>query len=358
MYIFDLIACSPFEMLYRYPQVVWARPASDRWVFLCDALRKYQAPLERLVVARERKWELVSALQKSIRRGEKEVALRLLSMLDSMSEEYAYFWRRLCVIACEDVGPADDLLASFVIACTTLFSPRKTGRENLTLMGFLADQMCGLSNRSRIYCSYSVIEPAAFKSELPRLTRDDESIVAAILQSGGTESPWREWKKKNDWRAEGLLHFVGLRLPFHMTALSRPIPCSKVLFDLPSYCYDVHTRVGLKVLQRLVRGAAGAGNIRDFFHANRVGNAHRALGMALFFEEGGQIKGELLYQHLCSLEQRVFAHQYGMNADSWWQMRGLVQKALAEGVIDRVREEVLRQQYGQRKLQLIAPEGV
>lgn len=123
------------------------------------------------MLARVRKWALVSALQKSIRRGEKEVALHLLSAIDSMPEEYAYFWRRLSVIACEDIGLADDVLASFVVACATVFPPRKTGCENLRIMGFLADQMCGLSNRSRIYCSYSVIEPAAFKAELPRLTR-------------------------------------------------------------------------------------------------------------------------------------------------------------------------------------------
>ena len=32
--------------------------------------------------------------------------LHLLSAIEGMPEEYAYFWRRLCVIACEDVGPA------------------------------------------------------------------------------------------------------------------------------------------------------------------------------------------------------------------------------------------------------------
>jgi len=289
------------------------------------------------------------------------MALRLLSAIESMPEEYVYFWRRLCVIACEDVGPADDVLASFVAACSTVFPPRKTGCDNLRLMGFLVDQMCDLSNRSRIYCSYSGIESAALKSELPNLSLEDESIVAAILQSGATLDPtenrWREWKKKNDWRAERLLHFVGLRLPFQMTTLSTPIPSSKLLFDLPSYCYDMHTRVGLKVLQRLVRGATGAEEIREFFQRNEIRNSHRALGTVLFYEEGGRIGGELVYEPLCCLEQRVFAHQYGMDTHRWSKMRHLVRKAVSEGVIDRVREEVLRQHYGQAELQLIATEG-
>jgi hypothetical protein len=357
-----MVSPSQFDHLYRYPEISWAIPASNRWVSLCDGLRHCDAPFGYLVLARERKWELVSALQKSIRRGEKAIALYILAGIDSMPEEYAYFWRRLCVIACEDVGAADDELSSFVIACATVFPPRKTGPDTLRIMSFLVAQMCDLPNRSRIYCSYSLIEPAISKSTLRGLGKDDESIIAAMLQSGtALEQPndrWGEWKKRNNWRAERLLHFVGLRLPFQMTTVSTPIPFSTELFDFPSYCYDMHTRVGLKALQRLVRGAAGAEDIRDFFQRNQIKHPHRALGMALFFEEGGRITGEVVYQPLCSFEQRVLAYQHGMDDDNWWQMRRLARKALSDGVIDRVREEIWWQQYGQRNLQLIAPEGV
>jgi len=145
-----MIASSQLDLLYRYPESMWAKPVSERWVFLCDALRHYDAPVGRLVLARERKWELVSALQKSIRRGEREIALHLLSAIDGMPQEYAYFWRRVCVTACEDVGPADDTLAAFVVACSTVFPPKKTGNTNYGLLCFLAEQMCDLSTRSRI----------------------------------------------------------------------------------------------------------------------------------------------------------------------------------------------------------------
>jgi hypothetical protein len=344
-----------FHELLSYPGSRWNDTASTRWVSLCTQMRDYKAPSRSLTLNRERKWELVSAFQKSIRRGDKPMALRLISAMDSMPEEYAYFWRRLCVTTCEDVGPAGDTLAAFVVACSTVFPPRKTGCKNYDLFCFLAEQMCALSTRSRIYCSYGVIEPAAIKSELPELTLQDNSIVSAIMrnreQIQAPKNPWREWQRKNDWRAEGLLRFVGLTLPFEMTMVQTPLPPYKMLFEVPSYCLDVHTRVGLKALQRLVRGTAGAEHIRDFFQHNKIGSAHRALGEALFFEEGCRIQGELIYEPLCCLEQRVLAHQYEVDADSWWQMRGLVQKALSEGVIDRVRAEVLRQHYGQGNLQ-------
>ena len=95
-----------FQELLSYPQNKWNEAASNRWMSLCTDLRDYRAPCRSLAINKERKWELVSAFQKSIRRGDKQVALCLISAMDSMPEEYGYFWRRLCVIACED-GASD-----------------------------------------------------------------------------------------------------------------------------------------------------------------------------------------------------------------------------------------------------------
>jgi hypothetical protein len=136
-----------------------------------------------------------------------------------------------------------------------------------------------------------------------------------------------------------------------MTENEVPIPPSKMIFDLPSYCYDMHTRVGLQVLQQLVRGVAGAEDVRDFFAEYKIKNAHRALGEVLFFVEGARIEGELVYDSLCSLEQRLFAHQFGLPLHKWEYLCFLVGKALLEGVLDRVREEMLQRYYGQEKLQ-------
>src|SRR5438094_3879785 len=187
---------------------------------------------------KERKWELVSAFQKSIRRGDKETALRLVSAMDSMPEEYAYLWRRLCVIACEDVGPADDVLASFVVACSTVFPPKKTAGENYRIISYLAEQMCDLPRRSRIYCSYGAIEPAILNRNLPEVTLRDQEIVSAILQRRAAlqvpDNPWLEWQRKNDWRAEGLLRFVGLRLSIDMTRNEVPMPPSKQFSTCPA----------------------------------------------------------------------------------------------------------------------------
>lgn len=204
----------------------------------------------------------------------------------------------------------------------------------------------------------AVIEPAAMKCELPELRAEDRPIVSAIMQRKAevrdAGDPWQEWQRKNDWRAEGLLRFLGLRLPLGMSTVQTPLPPYKMLFGLPSYCYDVHTRVGLAMLKRLVQGVEGAEGIREFFQRNKIKGAHRAVGEALFFVEGGRIEGELIYEPLCDLEQRLFAHQVGLPLNRWLELRVLVEKALEEGIVDRVREEVLHQFYGRDFLQSIA----
>jgi hypothetical protein len=79
----------------------------------------------------------------------------------------------------------------------------------------------------------------------------------------------------------------------------------------------MHTRVGLEVLKRLVLGVEGGEGIKELFQQKKVKSPHRVLGEALFYVEGGRIQGELFYQPLYSLEQRLAAHRTGLSLDSW-----------------------------------------
>lgn len=347
-----MISPPQFQELTIYPENRFSFVICSRWITLTNSLMEYAPPLARSAINPERKWELVSALQKSIRRGDKEAALNVIAMMESLPEEYAYFWRRLCVIACEDVGPADEVLAAFVVACSTIFTPKRTGSANYGLLCFLAEQMCELVNRSRIYCSYAVITQAAKDSMLPALSDEAHQIVAAIFDRSALRSlpptAWEEWQRRNDWRAAGLVKFIGLRLPFTMTTVTAPCPAHRMMWGLPSYSYDMYTRVGLEMLKRLVRGVHGGEGIRRFFRDNRVKSAHTALGEAIFFEEGGRIRGELVYEPLCRLEQSVFSHQFNLSVDTWMDLRILANKALSDGVVNQIRGEVLDLFYGSR----------
>jgi MgsA AAA+ ATPase C terminal len=346
-----------FQALLCYPEHQWGISACQKWQLLTNSLLTYLAPARVFKLDEVRKWELVSAFQKSIRRADRATALHLVSAMHSMPREHGYFWRRLCVIACEDVGPADDTLAKFVVACATLFAPKRTGEENYRLWCFLVEQMCALPFRSRIYCSYGILDAASAAAELPKLTDSDARIIASIVERKRevvtSAEPWRQWQRKNDWRAEGLLRFVDMPHPTRLTINDTPIPAHKMLFDLPSFASDMHTRVGLEMLHRLARGVPGAEAIRDLLNRYQVKSAHRAVGSALFFVEGGRIRSELVWEPLSSLEQRFFAHKYGLPLEAWWKLRSLVQSALEIGMVDRLREEILTCRYGQKELDLV-----
>src|SRR5579864_8206885 len=205
------------DELLAYPTQCFGEPASERWLSLCSSLSKYQSGSANFAIDKDRKWELVSGLQKSIRRADKSTALQLISGIRNMPEEYAYFWRRMCVIGCEDIGPADETLVKFIVACATVFSPKKMRLENHRLLYFLTEQMCDLPTRSRIGCSLEIISLAAEKRALPSLGPEDTVILDAIARQKAAvqaaNTPLFEWQKKNKWRTEGLVTFLGLELP-------------------------------------------------------------------------------------------------------------------------------------------------
>ena len=110
-------------------------------------------------------------------------------------------------------------------------------------------------------------------------------------------------------------------------------------------------RIGLAVLRRLVQGVPGAETIGDFFHRNRVTAPHKVLGEALFTVEGGREKFRtLVYPSLCSLDQRILAHRFGLTLNQWLRLCDLTREALENGVIDKLREETFSPTVCARKL--------
>src|SRR5690349_15658793 len=74
--------------------------------WLTDEVKQYDF-VQRDTVLKEpaRKWRVSSAWQKAIRRGNVEVAIRMAEGLYSLDPPYA--WRRINVIALEDIGVAN-----------------------------------------------------------------------------------------------------------------------------------------------------------------------------------------------------------------------------------------------------------
>jgi hypothetical protein len=101
------------------------------------------------------------------------VAVLILKLIDGdpLTRERAAF-RLACLQRMGSLSPEESISFGQAVwsrrESDSALPPKKTGSRNYDLFCFLAEQMCDLLTRSRIYCSYGVIEPAASKCELRR----------------------------------------------------------------------------------------------------------------------------------------------------------------------------------------------
>lgn len=100
------------------------------------------------------KWRVSSAMQKAIRRGNVDMALRTASAIHGLEPDYV--WRRLCTVVLEEVGVADlDLCARYLWVATQKTWRNKNG-GSLEYLYMLVEQMC-LANKDRNACDLPVI---------------------------------------------------------------------------------------------------------------------------------------------------------------------------------------------------------
>lgn len=293
----------------------------------------------------DRKWELVSAYQKTVRRGDIALALRLCSAMASLETEKAYMWRRVCTTATEDIGPANPELMQFVIACSTVWTPAALDRNQLRgLFSYLTPQMCA-SARSRVYCQYSIMQSALKEgnsvktmSATPLASKIKHMLTNDLKIDQFLTAPER-WLVKNDWRGEGMLvgPIWGKRNPLPLTANKEVFEPVALIKGLPSYSYDKHTRAGKTTCYRL----CGVQEFKAFFIENKVPDKADAIGWAMFFEEGGKIPQGLENAHLSALEHQVVADRHGLTFMQWLKLRMIFRNQLRNGTVDTIRADVL-----------------
>ena len=150
------VSISNLDELRSFPELYWDIASTRRWHDLCCGLRGYVPPRRLFSVPDIHKWEVVSAFQKAIRRGDGDTALKTVSAMSGMSEQYRYFWRRFCVVACEDIGPADETLALFVVVCSIVFRPSRVAEQLYGVLCFLAEQMCGIASRAAFIAAFQL----------------------------------------------------------------------------------------------------------------------------------------------------------------------------------------------------------
>lgn len=286
----------------------------------------------------DRKWEISSAYQKSIRRSKLAPALKCISAMSHIPDGIDYLWRRACTTAAEDIGPANDLLMAHVVHCATVCMKKEVTTAYSVAMLVACTEAMVKSDKSRIYCQLSIIEGVfnnpqedLFASVVdfdgPALWKPVEDHIVKLLQEPAiaqvaTHLPqWvadiYKFYRKNSWRTEHMMKFAAYAfssLPYEkLGAEPLPLPGAdkqKVEADLvgggvtqcwglPSFCYDMHTRTGKMAILRFT----GVKPIRAFF--DELGlkkERQQVLGWAVFFAEGGVLGGD-------QVPVRVLSHQ-------------------------------------------------
>jgi hypothetical protein len=99
------------------------------------------------------RWLLVSQLQKAIRRGRTDFACSAMQRL--LVVDPAYFWRRLRVIAAEDIGLANPSLVAQVIAIAGKRALQRRWNE-VHVASYLVTQLCA-SMKNRTLCDFTCL---------------------------------------------------------------------------------------------------------------------------------------------------------------------------------------------------------
>lgn len=295
------------------------------------------------------RWVLVSNLQKSIRRGLVPAALGTVTKL--LAVDPRYFWRRLLVIAYEDVGYGDinlchDLLKTFRREALQ----REIGPERVAQ--YFTHQLAS-SIKSRSLCdALAMLEFSVIRHDFERQSSalTDEQLLATacdaalpfmnrisavrhicgygVFANGRYQSlsPARpELMRELCRRAElteveTTLFRSGQNVA---ESLNNPIPLIAQLVRAgpqgerraaPSFegqegllyaALDRHTRAGKRCLARLAKEVAP---VRDFFTQRKALNPVAVLGTGVFIVEGAVLDRQLVFAGADSLR-----HDFNQN---------------------------------------------
>ncbi len=298
---------------------------------LADAVRQHEPkhPIQPLPIDR---YVAMSALQKAVRRGRTDLALRSAATLLETSPRA--LWRRLGVIAFEDVGVADiDVVGWTVIAMGDASLRRKLGGD-WRVAAALKCKMCETSMDRSADDLVMPVEGADWLDEdrlaiadLPlderiRIAADEKTSLeraglAAWLAIGTDKIAGKNLPEVSGCRDSYFDGLIEAGVPGTVVEISRlglkrtgcilaaftpllyrargttahpvkddDLPEEALISEVPGWVYDIHTRTGLSAFSRYLRQST---RMRVFLDENAIGDAprHRIVGSLVFRMESG-----------------------------------------------------------------------
>jgi hypothetical protein len=242
-------------------------------------------------------WVVNSLLQKSIRRGEANIAQR--AALTFLAQKGSAIWRRFMIIAYEDVGAGSVDVVAMTVAASTDASWRKQSGGDAIVASHLARLLAEApKSRSAEHLITSANQHPSLEHErrlastgsiadnLAAVTDKSNSLTHRALEACCVSGiDWKRGKKPGS-NLPGLLaayrdcgapeelvtatgiaatksrNPITLMVPLIWLAanetqvplvLNAAVPRSPVLHDIPMYALDKHTRIGREAIRNLVK---------------------------------------------------------------------------------------------------------
>jgi MgsA AAA+ ATPase C terminal len=289
-------------------------------------------------------WVVKSLLQKSIRRGEVAIAQRAAQTF--LAQNGSAFWRRIVVIAFEDVGAGSPNVVAMTVAASSdatwrkksggeavvaahlarllAEAPKSRSAEHLITSSdchpsfeqerllvsasSIADNLAGVGDKSnslthRALASWCVSGIGWEREKVPgsnlpalldtirQLGVPEELVAATGIAAKKTHEPITLmvpliWNAAHDGQAR--------------TVLEAEVPRSLILADIPMYGLDKHTRLGLEAIRNLVKYNLEIRQVLERYVAPAQRN--EAAYMAAFYADAAPLASKLSWDGADQLE--------------------------------------------------------
>ena len=260
------------------------------------------------------KWLYSSALQKAIRRGHSEIAAMCAASLSAIDPGYC--WRRLPIIALEDVGFGNKIACALVLeAAKSAAFRRKLGERQVLF--FLLDELC-TSVKDRSLCDLAVLNhnrPPPAKLWRQYIDKLNLPFIDSYLAKTGHSAA--------DLGVQVPLLIE--KMPDGLSVVENPPDAygDELIANLPACAYDQHTREGKRSYAYFAKACRPA---REFFDQNPELDPVKSVGIVMFLTESAVLDKHLHWQGRSALlckSQRRDCEVYGMTIEQAKQLQSI-----------------------------------
>lgn len=241
------------------------------------------------------RWLLVSALHKAVRRGRVPIAVALA--LEVLNVNASYLWRRLCVVALEDIGFGDPQTCALVLAAASDAAVRQSlgPRRVLTLLV----TMLACAVKDRTLCDLVNIENAKLGRELyvnkrpfqNEVSATDMPFLAKYMALKGSEM-MRDplyWAVPIQWQM-----MQGQKISVQVNELVE----DELINGVPASGYDQLNAVGKRAIGYFCKACEP---VRMILEKHPIADRIAAIGGIIFLVEGSKLDRQLDFPGMMSV---------------------------------------------------------